>query len=187
MKYLKCIVPLLAALFFVSCSAGIGSSDLSNDDVNDTTARDGELAVAPVQGTDVQLKDDALNAVYQQYRKLTIALTEGNTSGAKVASNAIEVGARRVDGGARLGSAAARITAASNIKEQRKAYFGLSTEMIALIKKAGVAKGVLYIDHCPMAFGEEGASWISPHEEIRNPYLGDEMLECGEVQETIKE
>ncbi len=52
----------------------------------------------------------------------------------------------------------------------------------------------LYLQHCPMAFGEDkGADWISNSEEIVNPYLGKNhpeykgsMLHCGEIKDTIK-
>lgn len=34
---------------------------------------------------------------------------------------------------------------------------------------------------CPMADEGKGASWVQPKGEIHNPYLGTEMLNCGEV------
>ncbi|MDP8212737.1 MAG: efflux RND transporter periplasmic adaptor subunit [Candidatus Zapsychrus exili] len=40
----------------------------------------------------------------------------------------------------------------------------------------------LYLSFCPMAFGK-GAYWLADTEQIRNPYYGAEMLECGEVKE----
>ena len=39
--------------------------------------------------------------------------------------------------------------------------------------------------HCPMAFNKEGATWLVEGAEIRNPYLGTKMLDCGEIIETI--
>jgi hypothetical protein len=33
------------------------------------------------------------------------------------------------------------------------------------------------IAHCPMVDGD----WIQEGKEVRNPYYGSEMLECGEV------
>lgn len=35
-----------------------------------------------------------------------------------------------------------------------------------------------------MAFDNKGAFWLSEIEEIRNPYFGEAMLNCGEVHET---
>jgi membrane fusion protein, copper/silver efflux system len=41
--------------------------------------------------------------------------------------------------------------------------------------------GPLFRAVCPMVDGAEG-SWLSRAEEVRNPYYGEEMLECGEVE-----
>jgi hypothetical protein len=37
-----------------------------------------------------------------------------------------------------------------------------------------------------MANKGDGGDWLSTEKEIRNPYYGDEMLECGRVAEEIK-
>jgi Cu(I)/Ag(I) efflux system membrane fusion protein len=36
-----------------------------------------------------------------------------------------------------------------------------------------------------MAFDNAGATWLQDSEEIANPYFGEMMLGCGEIQETI--
>ena len=38
-----------------------------------------------------------------------------------------------------------------------------------------------YRQFCPMAFDFKGAFWLSDSEEILNPYFGEEMLTCGNV------
>jgi hypothetical protein len=43
----------------------------------------------------------------------------------------------------------------------------------------------LYKQFCPMAFKNKGASWMSTDSIIRNPYFGDEMLDCGSVDEVV--
>ena len=45
---------------------------------------------------------------------------------------------------------------------------------------------LLYIQICPMANNNKGAIWLSREEEIKNPYFGDLMLSCGEIQDIIK-
>ncbi len=45
----------------------------------------------------------------------------------------------------------------------------------------------LYQEFCPMAFDNKGAYWISADKEIKNPYLGDAMLTCGEVKRVFKQ
>jgi hypothetical protein len=37
-----------------------------------------------------------------------------------------------------------------------------------------------------MANDGNGGYWLSSEPQIKNPYYGDEMLECGEVKEEIK-
>lgn len=43
----------------------------------------------------------------------------------------------------------------------------------------------LYKQYCPMALNDKGAYWLSAQSDIKNPYFGDAMLTCGEVQETL--
>ena len=43
----------------------------------------------------------------------------------------------------------------------------------------------VYLQHCPMADDNNGASWLSKEKEIRNPYFGARMLKCGSVEEVI--
>ena len=43
----------------------------------------------------------------------------------------------------------------------------------------------LFIQYCPMAFGNQGATWLSAEGSVMNPYFGDEMLTCGVVRETL--
>jgi len=43
----------------------------------------------------------------------------------------------------------------------------------------------LFEAFCPMALGGKGALWIQAAREIRNPYFGSSMLECGEIRSEI--
>lgn len=78
-----------------------------------------------------------------------------------------------------------KISQLQDIEAQRKQFDFLSQVLIKTIKSYGIANEVLYIQHCPMAFNNTGAEWLSGEEGIRNPYFGDKMLRCGLVQETI--
>lgn len=73
-----------------------------------------------------------------------------------------------------------------NIKHQREHFILLSKDMADLIKIFGNGGQTLYKDFCPMANDGKGAIWISEVKEIKNPYLGSEMPDCGTVKETIK-
>lgn len=136
--------------------------------------------------TAIDIKDDHLNAVYQQYQKLTEALTEGNTATAKVAAVAFEAGAKEIKDGSALAATAAKISNAADLEAQRITFSSLSDKFIALLKQTGMNSGELYVAYCPMALNDKGASWVSNSKEIRNPYYGESMLTCGSVKETLK-
>jgi len=68
----------------------------------------------------------------------------------------------------------------------RLTFKSLSTEIIALAETFGPFKTTLYVQHCPMADKNTGGDWISLQSEIRNPYFGDMMLNCGSVTQEIK-
>ncbi|MBX2877502.1 MAG: efflux RND transporter periplasmic adaptor subunit [Saprospiraceae bacterium] len=78
-----------------------------------------------------------------------------------------------------------RIGEAQEVELQRKQFDVLSDLLINAIKSFGIEDEVLYIQHCPMAFDNTGAEWLSTEEGILNPYFGDKMLRCGFVQETL--
>ena len=92
-------------------------------------------------------------------------------------------------------SNAVSLLAQTDITEMRQ-DFRMITEMMypAFFKIINYEGTKLYLQHCPMAFGEDkGADWISNSEEVVNPYLGKNhpewkgsMLHCGEVKDTIK-
>lgn len=141
-------------------------------------------AVTTTPGS-VQINDDKLNAVYQHYIHLTTALVNADVTEAKVAASAIELGAKAMDNGTAIAGTAAKIAATGDIDTQRKLYSDLSNDLIARVKRSGLSAGEVYVEYCPMAFNDKGASWLSNKKEIRNPYFGESMLTCGEIKETI--
>ncbi|SFE85070.1 Protein of unknown function [Chitinophaga sp. CF118] len=178
------MVNLLALIFLASC----GNSNVSKDSKAIDSTNEQEVAVAQsttsVPG--IQLKNDKLNAIYQHYIHLTSALIKGDVKEARLAGNAIETGAKEVAGGEAISSNASKITATTDIEEQRIAFSALSNDFISLARKSGLNSGQLYVDFCPMAMNNKGAYWLSGDKEIQNPYFGDQMLTCGEVKETIQ-
>lgn len=80
-----------------------------------------------------------------------------------------------------LRSAGDQIAGASAIELQRKYFVVLSRAMLAGVSKIGAGDHHLYQLYCPMADGGRGASWLSLHPAIQNPYFGEAMLRCGRV------
>jgi hypothetical protein len=72
-----------------------------------------------------------------------------------------------------------------DIEHQREHFSMMSEDMYSLVKAFGGGK-TLYHDHCPMAKNGKGAMWLSETKEIKNPYLGEKMMECGDVEEEIQ-
>jgi hypothetical protein len=74
---------------------------------------------------------------------------------------------------------------AGKIDHQREHFALLSKDMNDLIKTFGTNQK-LYQDYCPMYNEGKSGYWISETKEIRNPYFGSEMLNCGRIVENVK-
>lgn len=85
---------------------------------------------------------------------------------------------------AQLGDAAARMAGTDDINSLRVHFELLSEAMIETTESFGLEKDKVYKEYCPMAFDNEGGYWLSEIGDIRNPYFGDAMLNCGEIVET---
>lgn len=77
------------------------------------------------------------------------------------------------------------IISGNTLEIQRTAFSTLSQHIYELVKVFGTDR-MIYRDHCPMAFDNQGANWLSETKEIKNPYLGSSMLTCGTVEEIIQ-
>ena len=69
--------------------------------------------------------------------------------------------------------------------EERAAFEKLSIALYEVVKSNGGNEMAIYKIHCPMAFDNKGAYWLSEEKEVKNPYFGDKMLDCGEVEEEL--
>lgn len=78
-----------------------------------------------------------------------------------------------------------RITQTEDIEKQREQLSALTDEVMKLVEAGGNGGQKLYYQHCPMAFDNLGASWLSTEKEIQNPYFGDRMLTCGRVEKEL--
>ncbi|MGJ1431177.1 DUF3347 domain-containing protein [Sphingobacterium spiritivorum] len=167
----------IAALLLTACNSTTKSAD---------TAATQQKAATEVKENAVGIKDDALNVVYQQYLLLSEALINSDMAAAKEAGLALELAAKAVSNSSQLVKLASTITAVSDIEKQRAVFSELSNELMNRIKETGLKEGEIYLDYCPMALDDTGAVWLSNQKNIRNPYFGDKMMECGEVKETLK-
>ena len=152
------------------------------------------IAVAVLVSTAVSVsaqskKNAQVSRLYANYLAMKTALASDNASAtAKAASDfsgtvaAIDKKAVPEKRLAALKKEAAVISGNKNIEAQRKAFHGLSDEMIALTKEFRVSENPVYVQYCPMADG----SWLSSEKKIVNPYYGSAMLSCGNIKAEIK-
>nr|WP_068891748.1 DUF3347 domain-containing protein [Pedobacter panaciterrae] len=179
------VITLAAVTLFAACGNPQKTAETDTHEGHNHAAGKGHGTATEQSAATVSLKDDKLNAVYQHYVHLTNALVKGDVAEAKVAANAIELGAKDLANGASLIALVSKIGSAADVDAQRIAYAELSTNFIERVKASGLSSGEVYVDYCPMALNDKGASWLSNQKEIKNPYFGEGMLTCGEVKETI--
>ena len=73
----------------------------------------------------------------------------------------------------------------SNIENKRKAFQMISGNLFDLTRTVRFSKEKVYLLHCPMAFNDAGADWLSSSTDIKNPYFGSKMLTCGAVKDSV--
>ena len=84
-----------------------------------------------------------------------------------------------------LAEQAEHISENNAIDHKRSHFAMMSDDMYGMVKAFGSGQ-VLYHDHCPMARDNKGAMWLSETKDIRNPYFGNKMMQCGSVEEIIQ-
>ena len=139
-----------------------------------------------------------LNQLVQHYIHLKNAMVASNSADAKAGAKGMLDAITTIDTlkltveqksvfNAQIGKImedAKHIVDNKDIQHQRGHLNPLSKSIYSLIKSFG-SETTLYYEFCPMANNNNGGYWISETEEVKNPYFGDEMLNCGEVKETI--
>lgn len=78
------------------------------------------------------------------------------------------------------------LAAQADLQGKRKIFKNISGNAYALIQNVQYDRAKIYHQFCPMAFDGQGGDWLSKEIEIRNPYYADAMLDCGDIQDTLK-
>lgn len=188
---------LIATLFFISCGNGDAANTATKEQAAPTVAADANYT--PPAGVDAKVST-SLNPLMDGYLQMKNALAADNSRDAATAGQAIVDAMNSVDTTGMTPEQKAKYNnVAEDIREhaehiadndgkiehQRMHFNMLSDDTYELAKIFGGGRK-LYVAHCPMARDGKGASWLSEFAEIKNPYFGDEMLECGEVKEELK-
>nr|WP_321409130.1 DUF3347 domain-containing protein [uncultured Carboxylicivirga sp.] len=168
-----------------------------NSLINDFSHKDIVILEHPYQPTqEIQVE---LEQVIDAYLRIEVALIKGDEQGV---NNSVDVMANKIMAVQPTqlfdkGSEAWKNHQAfykSKLKEMRhitglenkRSYFShLSEIMYCTIKSFGLKQGKLFAIYCPMALDNKGAYWISDSKTIKNPYMGEKMLTCGEIKEEL--
>lgn len=139
-----------------------------------------------------------LERVFERYFDLKNALVETDAGQAAAASEALVSIVREVQSGTlneetvlvwsaladRIIAGADRMSRLDEADEQRIHFEEVSDAMISLVETFRPLGYEVYVQSCPMV-RDGSADWLSREEQIRNPYHGDRMMNCGEVLRRI--
>lgn len=192
MKQVLFLTAVLAAIFS-SCNDNNSPSQYATDK-SDTASTVSQNPVNPDN------PGSAINQVVSSYLTLKNALVVDNGGEAASAGKQLSDALKRVDE-ANLSAEQRKVfdevkqdatehaehisTNAGKIHHQREHFDILSQDIYDFVKSAK-ADQTLYKVHCPMYNNNKGAYWLSEVREVKNPYYGKEMLDCGSVIEEMK-
>ncbi|MFA6057567.1 MAG: DUF3347 domain-containing protein [Taibaiella sp.] len=203
MKLIFIALSAIAVLSFASCSNPTNKQENTSNVETNNNAPSEELVDAKIVKPSFAIADSKLKTqmqhIYNAYLLMQTALVNNKT--AEAATQAKSVSQFISSFGTtdlptdqkqayeahvvKIQELATSIANTQDIKSQRTSFSPLSNQIYELVIAFGNDQPV-YQAHCPMAFDGKGASWLSDKTEIRNPYYGDEMLECGEVINIVK-
>jgi hypothetical protein len=154
-------------------------------EMNETTSSDAEKI--PTSNASITFSDQNVTHIVEAYLILKDELVATDGERAKEAAKGLLAILRNSETQTKesLKTEVENIANTIDPEVQRAAFDLASQQILVLVKSAIVTEGELYKQYCPMAKNNEGAFWLSASDQIRNPYLGDKMLNCGSVEEVI--
>ncbi len=195
MKKFFIVAIAVAAIAFTACNSNTNSnSKEASDDTATSTLENKDTAAASVMDN-VPMKD-----VVAGYLQIKNALANDNGNDAASGGKAMVAAMSQLNTASFTDAQKKSYTDmqddlkenaehigenAGKIDHQREHFEMLSQDMYDLVKTFNAGEN-LYKDYCPMYNKGKGAFWISETKEIKNPYLGKEMPDCGKMQEEIK-
>ena len=185
--------------FTIDAAAQLNNqSSMMNKEIGVKTKK--REAIPNFQADTPTLFKKQLNTIANAYILLKDALVATDAQAAKVAALPIVEAIEQVEQAQLTGTAleywqeqliglqshSNKILESQEVAIQRKQFGFLSEVLITTIEAFGTEGKALYVQHCPMAFNNEGADWLATEEAIQNPYFGDKMMKCGLVKKTFE-
>lgn len=191
-------------LVFISCN-----SNSSSNAESAKMSHDNEMAIKANDNIDSDVKtisptftnvntgiSSFMKSVVQNYLTIKNNLVKGDEDAAATASSQLKNEMEKLDKSSftaaqrkvydnvevNLKNEADSISR-NKIDGQREHFFVMSKDVYSLVKAFG-ANIPLYSDNCPMY--HNGAMWLSEVTEIKNPYLGTKMMDCGSAEEKFQ-
>jgi len=82
-------------------------------------------------------------------------------------------------------SSAEALQKESSLEEKRKEFDVITDALWSLTRTVKYDGSKVYYSFCPMAFNSKGAYWLNNSSKIENPYFGEEMPDCGSVEDSV--
>lgn len=179
---------LCAAMLFTAC--GGGKKEEAENKPKETTA---PVLAATGNPADelindyMKLKDalvkDSLGLVNEAAKKISDA-TLPDSAKLKAIPEAMRANFTSLN--SEIHARVSILATANDLKMKRTIFKEMTPSVRHMVEKYGSKTTVVYQQHCPMAFDNTGASWLSMETKIRNPYLPKTMLKCGLVEDTVR-
>lgn len=188
-RIFKAFIFSLIVLSTLSCSEQAESEknkENQNKKLEKTTEVKKKKSLKLLKKEAEKLPIELVDKVMESYFKLKNNLVENNTKLARAnAKKIVMILAEYQDIEVSYPLTAVQETAyeisqIKNLDIQREYFRPLSKNLYKIVVKNMPTKP-LYLQHCPMAFNEQGADWLSDKNEIQNPYYGkgSKMFTCG--------
>ena len=138
-------------------------------------------ALADEKKADEPALMEPVKSVLDHYLMIQTELAKDSVKGVDEHANAI---AKAVNGDDMkmlspvVAKQAETLAKAKDLKAARAAFKPLSASLVKYLADNKAGKGTYHEVYCPMA----KASWLQEGTDIKNPYMGKEMLTCGSLK-----
>ena len=188
LKWTSMVMVIMLFAFITSCNNGQQEQNTAEEtEMNDMEGMD---MSQQENNTPAAVDTEGEPAFLVDYMEIKNAMVNDNYDQAKQSAsemqNSLEDSGLSQEQRNQLKEIVSQLTEAQDIKAQRQAFNQLSQQLYQVVQNTDVNDKALYLQHCPMAMGGQGANWLSYDEQVRNPYMGQRMPGCGSVKETIK-
>lgn len=176
---------IAAALLVASAGCSAGETDAKSEPKSVPEAKS-EPEAKPEANVEQPPKADlADGSLVTPYLALADRLAADRPEGLRDVAAALEqaTASRLTAPGVEEVKAAAAKISNGDIESARVAFRELSHALLRYLDHDTAAREGLTLVYCPMAFDNTGGYWVQRGTQIRNPYEGSRMLDCGAVLE----